>query len=477
MRKGSGSVSAICRAQRQFCKRLMVASVLVAGIAGVAGGGRVAAAQGVPAAPGAPAAMQRVPAAPAAQAVQAVQAVATATPERVTFKEAIERALARNPSVRQAAEEILRADALLQQIRSQSLPTLAGGATLTMLNAGREQNGVVTTPQNQVAATLSVAGLLYAPVQWAQRVQYADNKAVAELAAGEVRRQIGLATAQAYLAVIARVQVLDANVRARDTARAHYDYARQRRESGAGSRLNELRAQQSLSADEAVVEAVTQELYRAQEALGIFLAADGPVTVADEPLLELPPSLDAAKAEMTKERADLRLATGREMAAQRVVNDSWKDWLPSVAGLFQPQYVHPVTLFQPEWSWRAQVVGVVPVFDFGVRRAKKVEREVLLSETRITFDALVRQATSEVRTAEVAVAGLSKALASARAAAQQAAEVVEIVNVSFRVGASTNIEVIDAQRVARDADNAVAVAENSVRQARLALLVALGRFP
>jgi outer membrane protein TolC len=53
---------------------------------------------------------------------------------------------------------------------------------------------------------------------------------------------------------------------------------------------------------------------------------------------------------------------------------------------------------------------------------------------------------------------------------------VDIVNVSFRVGAGTNIEVIDAQRAARDADTAAAVAEDQLRQARLALLIALGRF-
>ena len=35
---------------------------------------------------------------------------------------------------------------------------------------------------------------------------------------------------------------------------------------------------------------------------------------------------------------------------------------------------------------------------------------------------------------------------------------------------------IDAQREARDADTAVAIAENALQRARLELLVALGRF-
>ncbi len=59
----------------------------------------------------------------------------------------------------------------------------------------------------------------------------------------------------------------------------------------------------------------------------------------------------------------------------------------------------------------------------------------------------------------------------------QAQQVVDIVNVSFRAGAATNIEVIDADRRARDADRGVAIAEDTLRRARLDLLNALGRFP
>ena len=44
-------------------------------------------------------------------------------------------------------------------------------------------------------------------------------------------------------------------------------------------------------------------------------------------------------------------------------------------------------------------------------------------------------------------------------------------------GATTNLEVIDAERSARDAESAATIAEDAVRRARLDLLVALGRFP
>jgi len=89
----------------------------------------------------------------------------------------------------------------------------------------------------------------------------------------------------------------------------------------------------------------------------------------------------------------------------------------------------------------------------------------------------VRRATAEVRTAREAVAATERALTRTRAAAAQASEVVQITDVAFREGATTNIEVIDAQRRARDAETEAAVAEDALRRARLDLLVALGRFP
>ena len=54
---------------------------------------------------------------------------------------------------------------------------------------------------------------------------------------------------------------------------------------------------------------------------------------------------------------------------------------------------------------------------------------------------------------------------------------LKITIVAFDAGSTTNIEVIDAQRSARDLELVVVQAEDAVRQARLDLLVALGLFP
>ena len=52
-----------------------------------------------------------------------------------------------------------------------------------------------------------------------------------------------------------------------------------------------------------------------------------------------------------------------------------------------------------------------------------------------------------------------------------------ITDVAFREGASTNIEVVDAQRQARDVETQAAITEDALKRAQLDLLVAFGRFP
>jgi outer membrane protein TolC len=122
-------------------------------------------------------------------------------------------------------------------------------------------------------------------------------------------------------------------------------------------------------------------------------------------------------------------------------------------------------------------VATVPLFDGGSRTGLMRERAALLDSVRAERAGLERVVSSEVRTAREAVAANERAAERARAAAAQAAEVVRITDIAFREGATTNIEVIDAQRRARDAETAAAIAEDALRRARLELLIATGQFP
>jgi outer membrane protein len=419
--------------------------------------------------------MRRVMLTAAATLWAAAALAQTAAMPQVTFDEAVRTALEKNPGVAEAAQSILQAEALLQQARTVYRPTLTGSVNGNILDAERGFDEFVVQPQVQSVFGASVSYPVLAASRWAARAQAEDQVRVARLSVDDVRRQIALSTAQAYLAINAAERQVEVTLRALENAQAHLDYARALLQGGAGSKLNELRAAQEFATDEVLLEATRLVLRRAQEALGVLMAADGPVDAAGEPTFAVP--TEATAETWLGERPDVRLFTAQVEAADRVYRDSWKDWVPNATAAFQPQIIAPAGLFQPARTWVGFVAVDVPIFDAGSRRAVKRQREVARDTARIQLTDVQLRARSEARTARASIESAERALEKARIASQHAADVLRITDVAFRAGATTNLELVDAQRRARDTDTAVTIAEDRVRQFRLDLLVALGRFP
>jgi outer membrane protein TolC len=394
----------------------------------------------------------------------------------VEFDEAVARAVASNRSVAQAALAIERAEALLQQARSTTRPTVAATVSSVTLDSDVRFDDRVSQPQTQVTFGAVASMPILAPARWAQVTQARLQRGIAELSVADVERQIGVAAAQAYLAVITQRRQVEVTQRAVENARAHLDYSRKRREGGLGSRLNELRAEQSVSTDEARLENARFALLRAQEALGVILAESGPVDAGSEPPLDVPADAVSVEAALN-ERSDLRLQRAVREAAEKVLADSVRDLMPTGTVSFAPQYITPKGLFQPSASWRLTFSVTQPIYEGGLRAAAKQNRATAVSQARLNIETLEIQVRADVRLAQAAVTSYAKALEFARTAASRSTEVLTISSGAFELGATTNLEVIDAQRSARDAESVAVIAEDALRRARLDLLVALGRFP
>ena len=164
-------------------------------------------------------------------ALAAAQAV-----EQVTFEEAVRRAVSSHPTVRQAAAGVLRAQAVLQQARARTRPALDAAFSTNVIEPVTSFGGESIVPRTQTVTTTGLTVPLFTPVSWAERNQAADQVTVSERARADARRAIATATGEAYLSVIAGRRIVELNERARDTARAHYDYANQRFQGGLGSR-------------------------------------------------------------------------------------------------------------------------------------------------------------------------------------------------------------------------------------------------
>ena len=105
------------------------------------------------------------------------QTLPVASPVRtVEFTQAIEQAVARNPSVAQAATAVAQAEALLQQARAATMPNVSTGLTNITLDGARGFDGGVTQPQNQFAFTANANMPILAPAQWAAVSDRAESR-------------------------------------------------------------------------------------------------------------------------------------------------------------------------------------------------------------------------------------------------------------------------------------------------------------
>lgn len=394
--------------------------------------------------------------------------------EQVTFDEAVSRAIARNPSVGEAAQAILRAEALLSEARSVFLPLAYGNVGTAVLDSARGFSGNIVQPQTQTAFSATASYPVLAASRWAAKNQASDRVETARVAAQETRLQVALSAAQAYLAVIAAERQLEIVVRNRDTAQVLEDYARTRLEAGQGSRLNHVRSMQQRASAEGLVELAALLVRRGQEALGVAAFAPGPLGVKGEPVLST--AILPADDSWLEKRPDIQLFTSELAGAERVASDAWKRWLPNVTASFTPRYVTPAGLFEPSKSWRAFFSLEVPIFDGTLgpqRRVAIADREA----ARLRLEGLQNEARSELRIVQEAVRRTERIVKAISEAAESAKEALRITEIAYRAGATTNIEVVQAQQDARNAEIEASVAEDRLRQARLDLLVALGQFP
>jgi outer membrane protein TolC len=395
---------------------------------------------------------------------------------RVTWQQALARALARNPNAIVAVKEIDKASGLVLQARALWLPTLTGNGIFTRLDHARVFNGMVATPANQWNGNLAATVPLLAPTAWVGDRQARDAREVTRLQANDVQRQLAEAVGNAYLTVLLGHRQLEVARRATETSRAHYDFAHTRLGIGLGNAVDDARAQQALRSDEAAQQSTQTALVRAQSALAVLLSEDDLVDVADEVDLPTPPAPAEAIAQARAGRSDVKVLAGRQVATANLRRDVWAYYAPALLAQLQA-FKQTKTLLTPEQGWQALIVLQLPLFDGGARFGIQAVRRAADEEARVQLDAQLRQVALEVRTAFTVVRNADEALAAARAAAVVAQEAAKLADQAYRAGSTTNLEVIDAVRQARDAETRVAIAEHTARQARLDLVLATGAFP
>jgi outer membrane protein TolC len=412
----------------------------------------------------------------AALVVAAIMLAARPAPaqelERLTLDQAVQRALTRNTDVLIAAAEVVRAEGLVVQARASALPTIYPAGTYTRIDHARKFMNFTALSATQWGGTAPLSVPVLAPQAWAAWAHAIDDRHVASLGLEQVRRQVAIAVANAYLTVITQRRLVEVATVSRDNARSHADDTGQRSAAGTVSELDAVRAQQQLHTAEAQLQLAIEALTQSREALGVLVTGDHPIDAAAPPQFRLPTDRDRMD-----QRADILWMKMRQTAAHNQLRDDYTEYLPYLTGVFEPIYTQPPTFTQPRWGWQLQLTLVVPLYDGGVRQGRRLLRSATLDETTDSLDNLLRTGRSDIRLGYQTLQNADARVTEAKTAAELAHRALEISTLRYRQGATTNIEVIDAQQQARQSDLTAALAEDSALVIRLNLLAASGGFP
>ncbi len=395
---------------------------------------------------------------------------------RVSFAEAVSRALASHPTIASARAQVRRAEALVAQARGALLPSVAVTALYTRLDDDRVLSGRVIAGADQLSANAQVSVPLVNLRGWTAMRRADLGVDVARATVDDARRAVAVATARAYLAVSSQHRIAATTERAPANATAHRDFALARFEGGIGNRVDVVRASQEVASLRSTLATQRATLARMQESLGVLLGADAPIDAVEDIDTPTLPPLERALAD-ARSRSDVRASAARADVADRAARDLWVEYAPTLAAVFQPFYQNPATLTQPLTGWQAQAVFSWVLFDGGARYGLTRERQALRDDAAAQLEAALRQARSEVRSAFAAIRETDAAAVASHEASHLADEAMDLADTAYRAGATSNLELIDAQRRARDARAAANSADDNAREARLNLLIAAGRFP
>lgn len=394
----------------------------------------------------------------------------------VTLPQAIDRALERSPRVASVRAAVLRAEALVVQSRATWLPTLSLNGAFTQLEGNRGLGDRVLLPAQSGGANLQLNVPLLSVPRWVstQQAQLAVDASTED--EKEVTRVVTSLVGRAWLAVQLQHKLVAVAERARVTSAEQLELATLRLAGGLGTRLDLVRAHRELSDNEGRLARANAELTTSREVLGVVLGERGPVDISGTPEFGQLPGPNELERVITT-RPDVAAAESRVVLAQRAVDTSWTDYLPTAGLLVQPTAQTPATPTQPSLGVSAQLTGQLVLFDGLARSGVRKEREAALAQARAQADDVRQRAESDLR---LALQVLSLREASARAASASskwALEAEVLARAAWKEGASTNIELIEAERGARDAESLAEVARTSQWAAQLELLVAAGRRP
>ena len=404
---------------------------------------------------------------------------AAAAQDLAAYQEAAVRS---HPRMQVADAATQSARAQREQAQGTLLPTLtlsAGwthnqyDAVVEFPNATVGTDEIVISPQDQYDGALALRVPLIDATSWARRLALGDGVEAADLDRRVEEAGLRLEVARAWYGAIAAQQVAGAAEKARTVAEENRRFLAAREAAGVATTLAVQRAELEVANAERL-------LIEARRARGVAVRSLASLSGLPEPA-ELPTAApeperpgDEALAAAESRRPEVAAAQARVDQVRLASSAAWLAWAPVVAGTATERYSNASGFSGEDTSWTAGVGLTWELLDFGDRTGagRAARAELSAAEARL---ALAKQAVrDEVHGAVLALEATRAAVAAARRGAAVAAATSTEVRARFQAGTATQLEVVQADRDALQAEVERIRAEGELAVAGEALRRAVG---
>ena len=382
----------------------------------------------------------------------------TAETLQLSLRNAIDRGLHQNLALFLGVQGTRAARA--EQLRSLSdlLPNVSAHTTETVQQINLAAEGLPTNLFPGLAPIVGPFNTFDARAAYSQRLfdwkaiqntrSAGEDVKAAQLSYKDARELVVLVVTNLYLQVVAGGSRLESARAQVETARAVYQQAVDRERTGVAARIDVVRAQVEMQAQQQRLLSVENELEKQKltlaQAIGLPVGQRFETTEA-VPYGPLPPvTFEQALADAYRNRPDY-------LQAQALVRSADLARSAAVAGRF------PTVRFDGDYgtlglspgnshgTFTAATSLQIPIFQGGRVRADVLQQDVMLQERRAQVADLRNRIESEIRTAFLDVNTAAQQVEVARSSVDLANEQLQLSRDRFAAGVTDTLEVVQSQ--------------------------------
>jgi len=414
--------------------------------------------------------------------------------ETLSRAEAVRIALRANPEVLKSREQLKLLDGRITEEKAAALPNVSAMGTFyryidpSFLNsptidtfASELGSALTPVPSNIFEGDLQVRQALYSfkvgkairAAQLARQLGGADLR--------RAQQQIALDTIQAYNALLYAGEQVQVQLNALEQREKHLEITTNRREAGAATELEVLRAQVNVENQRAEVTRAEGgvELARAQLNALMLRPMDDPISPTDT--LEYAP-VDYTPEDVIREalanRPDLQVAELTEDVREQLVGVSKAENKPSFdfIGSYGRSTRKPENFLESDFNkWNVALDLSIPIFDGNRTRGRVAQAEAELGKARQDKIALRNQIRLQAMDALVKLNVAARLIGAAQLNVEHAKKALEMTQANYKYGAATLLDVTDAQNALLQAETTLTQALQQHADARATVKFVMGR--